>query len=66
MKTKYLKCSKCGNPAKVVGDNWDHPVNCPEPNPMRISGMCGGSLTECSTKEEFEKAERNYRDKEDK
>lgn len=62
--TIYLKCWKCGG--LIMMKNYDkhaHIPMCTYPMAVRTSGICGGSFTEKSTKEEFEKAQREYEEK---
>lgn len=50
MNKRFFKCSRCGHSMTK-----DYGLMCMEPVTFRTSGVCGGSLDEEITKEEYEK-----------
>ena len=55
---RYFKCSRCGC---ITGPREKKPdYICVNMNPMRTSGLCGGSFTDELTKEEFNNNIRSY------
>lgn len=59
MKRKYFKCWKCGGTV-YTNDGSKPNVVCTYPMAVRTSGICGGSYTENSNKEEFDKFKKKY------
>ena len=57
---KYRKCDKCGAVVYIVDSSPDGFLDdmthmCTQPFPVRISGICGGSYSILSTRQEFKK-----------